>query len=225
MHKVQCKGVLLGVLISIVASGCPRPSSEDPPEVSKEDSSSSSSAAVDTPSPTEQTESAKTDSVAADKIGSGEEYTEPSAPGADATSSGQPGSAEPGARGATKGGATGAGVDAGGAGGRPTSAPSGRSDVVGGPTPPRVSAPTFKSPQEARKFAANQRSKAKRQAADGNEAQAYKDALVGWQVLQPHLSDAGCRKLSDQLIADIEKYGEQLSSTGHPVIGKPLKIR
>jgi hypothetical protein len=60
---------------------------------------------------------------------------------------------------------------------------------------------------------------------NGDLAEAYQDALQGWQALQPHLSDKRCSELATDLLADLEKYGESLGSKGHPIIGKPLKIK
>ena len=106
-----------------------------------------------------------------------------------------------------------------------TPVPSGGGAASGNPRQPLAPEPAFKTPESAHQFAAARRTEAKQHAADGEEAEAYEVALNGWSALQPHLEDADCQKLSGELLAEIEQYGEALGVNGHEIVGKPLKIK
>ena len=89
---------------------------------------------------------------------------------------------------------------------------------------PRLADPKFKTPEIALRHAAAQRSAAVEHAAAHNYADAYSGILEAWQALQPHLSDARCRQRSTELLAEMEIYGEQLTTNSPNSISKPLKV-
>lgn len=95
-----------------------------------------------------------------------------------------------------------------------------------GASTPRGKALKFASPEQAKAFGQSQLERAEKAAKAGKVADAYEATLAGWAALQPHCGDGSCKTLSDQLLARMEQYGEQMpSSNAEPLIGKPLKIR
>ena len=89
---------------------------------------------------------------------------------------------------------------------------------------PTFSSPRFESAEAALAYAKRQREKSSNLSGSGDTATAYEEALQGWQGTS-HLADKGCGSLSGELLADLEKYGEQLGSKRISIIGKPLKIK
>lgn len=93
---------------------------------------------------------------------------------------------------------------------------------------PKGKALKFATAAEAKGFGERQLAKAERAAKNGKMKDAYKATLAGWQALQPHCGDGACKGLSDQLLARMEEYGEQMASVsagGDGAIRRPLKIR
>jgi len=90
---------------------------------------------------------------------------------------------------------------------------------------PTLSAPTFRSAEAAQEFAKSQRQSASDSFKDEKKPQAYEQALAGWQALQPHLSVEECKALADELLSDLERYGEGLSTDNHGIDRKPLQIQ
>lgn len=84
--------------------------------------------------------------------------------------------------------------------------------------------PKFLTPESAKAFASSKLRTARAREKDGQVTDAFGLALEGWQALQPHLEDGGCQELSQELLADLERYGEQEARPGVLVRGKPLKI-
>jgi len=104
------------------------------------------------------------------------------------------------------------------------------SGAAGNSRQPKAPGPRFEEPKSAFEFAAARKSDAARHAKAGDKAAAYETALKGWNALQDHVAEADCGKLSTELLADLEEYGEALGgealgADGHPILGKPLKIK
>ncbi|WP_442485148.1 hypothetical protein [Aeoliella sp. SH292] len=83
----------------------------------------------------------------------------------------------------------------------------------------------FDNPGDAIAFARRVSDKAAQQEKRGDVGEAYQQTLEAWQALQPHLANTTCQSLSRELMADIERLGEQMSTNGVNVRGKPLKIK
>lgn len=87
---------------------------------------------------------------------------------------------------------------------------------------------TGKGPKFAHQGALARQQKAKVAARDGNIKMAYTDSLSAWESLREFPDDDACRKLSAELLSELEVYGEHLSSrpTGLPPnsVEKPIRF-
>jgi len=216
-------------LIAASAPGCgcpqtppnppvaPQPEVNDPPrDKTPEDAEAESKPAPDADDPEAQAEPTETpaEPAAEEKskpqdADSGGASEKPAAPG-----SGAPGS-ETKSGGATAGsdgaGGEGAGSGGGAAGGTEAGSPSGNRKGAGGllgaKQPQRSKGQPKGDPQAARKTGREQLVAANKAAAKGNHAQAFQDAVRGWQAVAPFKNDAECRRLTAELRKRMEKFG------------------
>ncbi|QEG35136.1 hypothetical protein [Bythopirellula goksoeyrii] len=223
VHTFLCSSLVVTLLsISSGCQGC-RESSSSPSQPAQQEADDSTSQGTQGEEASSESGSTESEESEGGPSG-GENESETSDKKGDA---GQAGDSETG--GASGEGNESSNGNGGGSGnGSPANAPSGAGDSAtgtGGVSQPTMPSPKFDSPEDALAYANRQREKSSELSKSGDNAEAYEQALQGWQSLQPHLADKACDELSEDLLKDLEKYGEGLGAKGIPIIGKPLKIK
>lgn len=158
--------------------------------------------------PAERVEEKKPKPQSADSDAAGEESAASGSGASPPGSETKSGGASAGDGGAAGGGGAAEGADAG----SPSGNGKGAGGLLGAKQPPRTKAKPKGDPQAARKTGREQLAAANKAAAKGDHAQAFQDAVRGWQAVAPFKNDAECRRLTAELRKRMEKFGAEANT-------------